>query len=75
MLFYVEKLQRSRQMSKSKKDACPFCKEEKKRPLNAYMRKRSQEKGSAKICEEDDEDDTSKCCSNSHNHQTESSKK
>lgn len=27
---------------KSSKDSCPFCKEQKKRPLGAYMRKRGQ---------------------------------
>lgn len=54
-------------MAKSKKSSCPFCKEEKKRPLNAYMRKRSQEKNTGKICEEDDEED---CCANNH-HQSE----
>lgn len=63
---FTEKLQRAKEMARPKKDSCPFCKEEKKRPLNAYMRKRSQEKNAAKICEEDDEDDQSKCCSGSH---------
>ncbi|XP_031623308.1 uncharacterized protein LOC116340788 [Contarinia nasturtii] len=61
-----EKLQRAREMAKPKKGSCPFCKEEKKRPLNVYMRKRSQEKNTGKICEEDDEEDQSKCCSGSH---------
>lgn len=61
-----EKLQRAKEMARPKKSSCPFCKEEKKRPLNAYMRKRSQEKNTAKICEEDDEEDESKCCSGSH---------
>lgn len=61
--FSIEKLQRARELARAKKDSCPFCKEEKKRPLNAYMRKRSQEKNTAKICEEDDEE----CCSSSHN--------
>lgn len=66
----TEKLQRARQMAKSKKDSCPFCKEEKKRPLNAYMRKRSQDKSSdSKICEESDEEEQTKCCPKSHNHQ------
>lgn len=62
----TEKLQRAREMAKPKKSSCPFCKEEKKRPLNAYLRKRSQEKNTGKICEEDDEEDQSKCCSGSH---------
>lgn len=62
----TEKLQRAREMARSKKDSCPFCKEEKKRPLNAYMRKRSQEKNTSKICEENDEEEN--CCSNNHEH-------
>lgn len=61
---FAEKLQRAREMARSKKSACPFCKDEKKRPLNAYMRKRSQEKNTGKICEEDDEED--KCCPSSY---------
>lgn len=68
MLFFyslAEKLQRAKEMARSKKDSCPFCKEEKKRPLNAYMRKRSQEKNTGKICEEDDEED---CCPSTHSH-------
>lgn len=61
-----EKLQRAKEMARPKKSSCPFCREEKKRPLNVYMRKRSQEKNTSKICEEDDEEDESKCCSGSH---------
>lgn len=59
-------------MSKPKKDSCPFCKDEKKRPLNAYMRKRCQERSNGKICEEDEEPEETteknqQNCS-SHNH-------
>lgn len=56
-------------MAKPKKDSCPFCKDEKKRPLNAYMRQRSQEKNANKICEEEDgeDDQTTNCCKNTHN--------
>lgn len=53
-------------MAKAKKDSCPFCKEEKKRPLNAYMRQRSHGKGSDKICEEADEEEQTNCCKGSH---------
>lgn len=58
-------------MAKPKKSSCPFCKEEKKRPLNAYMRKRSQDKNTekGKICEEDDEEETSNYCKNNHGDQ------
>lgn len=44
-------------MAKPKKDSCPFCREDKKRPLNAYMRKRCQERGNGKICEEEEEEE------------------
>lgn len=44
----TEKLQRAKA---TKKESCPFCQEQKKRPLIAYMRKRAQEKN-VKICEE-----------------------
>lgn len=47
----AEKLQRAK--VNSKKESCPFCQEQKKRPLIAYMRKRAQEKN-GKICEEED---------------------
>lgn len=47
-----EKLQRAR--SGKQKESCPFCQEQKKRPLIAYMRKRAQEKH-GKICEEEAE--------------------
>lgn len=71
--FFIEKLQQAREMARSKKDSCPFCKDEKKRPLNAYMRKRSQEKNTGKICEEDDEED--KCCSSAYLRQESSNSK
>lgn len=64
--FFTEKIQRARQMTKSKKDSCPFCKEEKKRPLNAYMRKRSHGKSFDKICEEAEEEEQTNCCQSSH---------
>ncbi|XP_061516337.1 uncharacterized protein LOC4578351 [Anopheles gambiae] len=60
--------------SKSSKDSCPFCKEQKKRPLGAYMRKRGQrittesisedaeECNEEELREEDEEEDV--CASN-----------
>lgn len=71
--YFPEKLQRAREMARSKKNSCPFCKDEKKRPLNAYMRKRSQEKNTGKICEEDDEEE--KCCPSSYLRQESSGSK
>lgn len=41
--------------SKSSKDACPFCKEQKKRPLGAYLRKRGQRITSESISEDVEE--------------------
>ncbi|XP_058061293.1 uncharacterized protein LOC131211724 [Anopheles bellator] len=38
-----------------KKDSCPFCKEQKKRPLGAYMRKRGQRITSESISEDAEE--------------------
>lgn len=61
-------------MAKPKKASCPFCKDEKKRPLNAYLRKRSQERKETKICEEDEEiaeEQEQKCCPSGHNHHQE----
>lgn len=49
----AEKLQRAKT---SKKESCPFCQEQKKRPLIAYMRKRAQEKN-GKICEEEPDEE------------------
>uniref|UniRef100_A0A182W7B2 Uncharacterized protein n=1 Tax=Anopheles minimus TaxID=112268 RepID=A0A182W7B2_9DIPT len=40
---------------KSSKDACPFCKEQKKRPLGAYMRKRGQRITTESISEDAEE--------------------
>lgn len=61
-------------MAAKKKDSCPFCKEDKKRPLNAYMRRRSQEKNADKICEEDAEEEQSKYCNNQHSNECSNSK-
>lgn len=41
---------------KSVKDSCPFCKEQKKRPLGAYMRKRGQRITTESISEDAEED-------------------
>lgn len=41
--------------SKSSKDSCPFCKEQKKRPLGAYLRKRGQRITSESISEDVEE--------------------
>uniref|UniRef100_A0A182NTR2 Uncharacterized protein n=1 Tax=Anopheles dirus TaxID=7168 RepID=A0A182NTR2_9DIPT len=41
--------------SKSSKDSCPFCKEQKKRPLGAYMRKRGQRITTESISEDAEE--------------------
>lgn len=49
--MFTEKIQRAKS---TKKESCPFCHEQKKRPLIAYMRKRAQEKH-GKICEEEHE--------------------
>lgn len=38
------------------KEPCPFCKEQKKRPLVAYIRKRDNKKNSESICEEEEEE-------------------
>ncbi|XP_055592937.1 uncharacterized protein LOC129744445 [Uranotaenia lowii] len=42
---------------KSSKDSCPFCKEQKKRPLGAYMRKRGQRIHNESISEDTEECD------------------
>uniref|UniRef100_A0A1Q3FXY8 Uncharacterized protein n=1 Tax=Culex tarsalis TaxID=7177 RepID=A0A1Q3FXY8_CULTA len=42
---------------KSAKDSCPFCKEQKKRPLGAYMRKRGQRITTESISEDAEEQD------------------
>lgn len=41
--------------SKSSKDSCPFCKDQKKRPLGAYLRKRGQRITSESISEDVEE--------------------
>lgn len=41
--------------SKSSKESCPFCKEQKKRPLGAYLRKRGQRITSESISEDVEE--------------------
>lgn len=41
--------------SSSSKDSCPFCKEQKKRPLGAYMRKRGQRITTESISEDAEE--------------------
>lgn len=72
-----EKLERSKKEQKSKKDSCPLCQEEKKRPLNAYLRKRSQDKSDkcGKICEEDEEEQQKHCHSSHHDQQNKQGKK
>lgn len=39
------------------KDKCPFCKEQKKRPLVNYIRKRENKKHNESICEEEEEEE------------------
>jgi len=51
-----EKLQRDNKKT-TKKEDCPFCQEQKKRPLIAYMRKMALEKQKSRICEEDEKDE------------------
>lgn len=55
MLFFAEKC-RQAQSLKAQKKACPFCKEQKKRPLTNYMRKRESRKHHDSICEEHEEE-------------------
>jgi len=68
-----EKLERSKQQQKAKKEPCPFCKEQKKRPLYSYLRKRSVDKTSNKICEEEEEEQAQQHqqnhCNSDHQHQ------
>ncbi|XP_053666887.1 uncharacterized protein LOC128715991 [Anopheles marshallii] len=52
LLSYIGK---SASAGKSSKDACPFCKEQKKRPLGAYMRKRGQRITTESISEDAEE--------------------
>jgi len=51
-----EKLKRDNKKA-VKKESCPFCQEQKKRPLIAYMRKMALEKQKSRICEEDENED------------------
>lgn len=62
-VFFAEKLQRAKA---NKKESCPFCQEQKKRPLIAYMRKRAQEKN-GKICEEVQEEEEEAGQTHCHN--------
>ncbi|XP_050078645.1 uncharacterized protein LOC126565506 [Anopheles maculipalpis] len=52
LLSYIGK---STSGGKSSKDSCPFCKEQKKRPLGAYMRKRGQRITTESISEDAEE--------------------
>lgn len=52
LLSYIGK---SASAGKSSKDSCPFCKEQKKRPLGAYMRKRGQRITTESISEDAEE--------------------
>lgn len=51
--------------SKSSKDACPFCKDQKKRPLGAYLRKRGQ-----RITSESISEDVEECLEEEHEEAT-----
>lgn len=53
LLSYIGKASSSSKAST--KDSCPFCKEQKKRPLGAYMRKRGQRITSESISEDAEE--------------------
>uniref|UniRef100_A0A182R0S7 Uncharacterized protein n=1 Tax=Anopheles farauti TaxID=69004 RepID=A0A182R0S7_9DIPT len=55
LLSYIGKNSSTAGNSKSAKDSCPFCKEQKKRPLGAYMRKRGQRITSESISEDAEE--------------------
>ncbi|XP_036320791.1 uncharacterized protein LOC118735245 [Rhagoletis pomonella] len=52
----VQEKCRQTQSLKAQKKACPFCKEQKKRPLTNYMRKRESRKHHDSICEEHEEE-------------------
>lgn len=54
--FFTEKLKRDTKKT-TKKETCPFCQEQKKRPLIAYMRKMALEKQKSRICEEDENEE------------------
>ena len=53
-LNFTEKIEKSKQ--KAKKSSCPFCEEQKKRPLSEYLRQRSKDTNANQIREEDEED-------------------
>lgn len=53
LLSYIGKASSSSKAAS--KDSCPFCKEQKKRPLGAYMRKRGQRITSESISEDAEE--------------------
>lgn len=58
LIDYYNKVQEKCQKTKEvrpQKQSCPFCQEQKKRPLISYMRKRDFHKHHDKICEEDEE--------------------
>ncbi|XP_055681203.1 uncharacterized protein LOC129788842 [Lutzomyia longipalpis] len=44
-------------VDKVRKESCPFCKEQKKRPLVAYMRKRENRQQKESICEADEHEE------------------
>lgn len=49
---------------KQQKQECQFCKEQKKRPLTAYVKKRNNMQRYDSICEEIEEDEAQDCPSN-----------
>lgn len=53
---FTEKLKRDTKKS-VKKESCPFCQEQKKRPLIAYMRKMALDRQKSRICEEDENEE------------------
>uniref|UniRef100_A0A1L8DB52 Uncharacterized protein n=1 Tax=Nyssomyia neivai TaxID=330878 RepID=A0A1L8DB52_9DIPT len=44
-------------VDKVRKESCPFCKEQKKRPLVAYIRKRENRQQKESICEADEHEE------------------
>lgn len=44
-------------VDKVRKESCPFCKEQKKRPLIAYIRKRENRQQKESICEADEHEE------------------
>jgi hypothetical protein len=51
------------------KDSCPFCKEQKKRPLGAYLRLRGNMKRTESIMEDEEEEQENTNTVRHHNHQ------